>query len=451
MSEEGTSAAVETTPQEDETAQFQEDAAAEPDHPVSTDTTESNQEEHKETPEDKTTEPENTIDSNQPDHSDKTNGIDPALLQSYEPKSKIPDNKKKRWENSDVKVLSHSKKVDDVYYEIELTNQTTRETTFVFRGHKEIQWLYRFCDQKTNIGGHVLHPFPTLPYTVSPQLLELNLECHAVYGDINKKACRSIESFLCFLVHSDFFGTLPEVHSFFCNDEVPSHEPLSDGGLLSNISRAYSNYQCSQLSDPEKEFAEALDRVDQKIPKFQSTCESCELNISSQQGVALSMVDVLMALDVVSSFEADHGSKESSQCLGRLRDGLEYYKQCTYDVSVDELSTVSFNFDLYHHYHRQYKSMLLRRLKSMQHLQNCRTQLEKATKPQKKEAADAAHKLADTEYEEITAAAKEELTAFQSHYVLSMKQALIDCCEASISHHSKTVKCLASIVDEMKN
>ena len=27
-------------------------------------------------------------------------------------------------------------------------------------------------------------------------------------------------SFLCFLVHSDFFGTLPEVHSFFCNDEV---------------------------------------------------------------------------------------------------------------------------------------------------------------------------------------------------------------------------------------
>ena len=81
MSEEGTSDAVETTPQED--------AAAEPDHPVSTDTTESNQEEHKETPEDKTTEPENTIDSNQPDHSDKTNGIDPALLQSYEPKSKV--------------------------------------------------------------------------------------------------------------------------------------------------------------------------------------------------------------------------------------------------------------------------------------------------------------------------------------------------------------------------
>ena len=30
--------------------------------------------------------------------------------------------------------------------------------------------------------------------------------------------------------------------------------------------------------------------------------------------------------------------------------------------------------------------MLLRRLKSLQHLQNCRAQLEKATKPQKKEA-----------------------------------------------------------------
>lgn len=31
----------------------------------------------------------------------------------------IPDSKK-RWENSDVKVLSHDKKVDDVYYEIEV-------------------------------------------------------------------------------------------------------------------------------------------------------------------------------------------------------------------------------------------------------------------------------------------------------------------------------------------
>ena len=30
-------------------------------------------------------------------------------------------------------------------------------------------------------------------------------------------------------------------------------------------------------------------------------------------------------------------------------------KQCTFDVSVDEHSTVSFTLDLYHHYHRQYK------------------------------------------------------------------------------------------------
>ena len=65
----------------------------------------------------------------------------------------------------------------------------------------------------------------------------VDLDCHAVYGDINKKACRSIErsgignlsvliltvlcfSFLCFLVHNDFFATLPEVHSFFSNEEV---------------------------------------------------------------------------------------------------------------------------------------------------------------------------------------------------------------------------------------
>ena len=27
-------------------------------------------------------------------------------------------------------------------------------------------------------------------------------------------------SFLCFLVHSDFFGTLPEVDSFFSNEDV---------------------------------------------------------------------------------------------------------------------------------------------------------------------------------------------------------------------------------------
>ena len=31
------------------------------------------------------------------------------------------------------------------------------------------------------------------------------------------------------------------------------------------------------------------------------------------------------------------------------------FKQCTFDASVDEHSTISFHFDLYHHYHRQYK------------------------------------------------------------------------------------------------
>lgn len=30
-------------------------------------------------------------------------------------------------------------------------------------------------------------------------------------------------------------------------------------------------------------------------------------------------------------------------------------KQCTFDVSVDERSTISFNLDLYYHFHRQYK------------------------------------------------------------------------------------------------
>ena len=71
----------------------QKDETAEPPHPVSSDLTEFpeyNQEEHKETLEDKTTGPEDTIDSNQSDHTnDKTNGIDPALLQSEEPKSKV--------------------------------------------------------------------------------------------------------------------------------------------------------------------------------------------------------------------------------------------------------------------------------------------------------------------------------------------------------------------------
>lgn len=54
---------------------------------------------------------------------------------------------------------------------------------------------------------------------------------------------------------------------------MPAHDPLSDGSLLSNITRAYSNYQCSQLSDPEEKFAEALGQVDLKIPQFQSSCE----------------------------------------------------------------------------------------------------------------------------------------------------------------------------------
>lgn len=62
----------------------EEDKIAEPHHPVSED----NQEEHTETLEDKTTEPEHTINSNQ-DGNIENNGIDPALLQSEEPKSKV--------------------------------------------------------------------------------------------------------------------------------------------------------------------------------------------------------------------------------------------------------------------------------------------------------------------------------------------------------------------------
>ena len=132
--DETTSIPEETKAREDETAESY--------HPLnnkSSEDAERNQDEDAETLDDKTAEPEVTIDSNQVDHnSEKTNGVDPALLQSDEPKSKviggtlcydyscmfvnnfqIPDSKKK-WENSDVKVLSYDKKVDDVYYEIEV-------------------------------------------------------------------------------------------------------------------------------------------------------------------------------------------------------------------------------------------------------------------------------------------------------------------------------------------
>lgn len=123
--------------------QVQEDKAAEPHHPLSSDTpafTEHDQEENTETLEDKATKPEDATDSNQLDlNNEKTDDVDPPLLQSDEPKSKvkppliyvaftycmhtdnfqISDNRK-RWENSDVKVVSYDKKVDDVYYEIEV-------------------------------------------------------------------------------------------------------------------------------------------------------------------------------------------------------------------------------------------------------------------------------------------------------------------------------------------
>ena len=76
------------------------DETAESHHPLSKDFSEDaehnqdeHEDEHTETLEDKPAEPENTIDSNQLDHNNEetTNGVDPALLQSDEPKSKVID------------------------------------------------------------------------------------------------------------------------------------------------------------------------------------------------------------------------------------------------------------------------------------------------------------------------------------------------------------------------
>lgn len=73
-------------------AEAQEDKTAEPHH-LTSDVSEFSahkQKEHTETLEDKTGETDDTVDSNQLDHSNgKTNDIDPALLQSDEPKSKV--------------------------------------------------------------------------------------------------------------------------------------------------------------------------------------------------------------------------------------------------------------------------------------------------------------------------------------------------------------------------
>ena len=62
-------------------------------------------------------------------------------------------------------------------------------------------------------------------------------------------------------------------HAITDHCKVPSHEALSDGGLLSSITRAYSNYQHSQVADSDENFAGALEQVDQKIPLFQSSCD----------------------------------------------------------------------------------------------------------------------------------------------------------------------------------
>ena len=89
--DESTSAPEEAKAQEDETAKSH--------HPLSNEFSgdaEHNQDEHTETLEDKPAEPEDTredtIDSNQLNqNNEKANGIDPALLQSDEPKSKVID------------------------------------------------------------------------------------------------------------------------------------------------------------------------------------------------------------------------------------------------------------------------------------------------------------------------------------------------------------------------
>ena len=90
--DEDTDVPVEANAQENESADFN--------HPLSKDFSEDaehnqdkNEDEHTEELEDKPAESEDTLDTNQLDHNNEntTNGVDPVLLQSDEPKSKVID------------------------------------------------------------------------------------------------------------------------------------------------------------------------------------------------------------------------------------------------------------------------------------------------------------------------------------------------------------------------
>ncbi|XP_028302363.1 sorting nexin-5 [Gouania willdenowi] len=301
----------------------------------------------------------------------------------------------------------------------------------VHRNYDDFEWLQHnlFCQEDVaGIQGVIFPPLPAKAQVntaakVMKQLGFLSLGEWQPY-------CKALEVFLQQVAAHSILSKNKAVEVFLTNPDSPGKQKVKKN-IFNRLSQAVDGMRKEGHKDVDDFFQTARDHNLVLTNCTKTVTEKLLEVVQTEQKIAVACGHFSAALLLCVEPGDDPNKQAFSKVCVKLSEVFESMKKSTTGVSENDVSTMGLGLDLESRYQEAIKEMLFRRTCKLVELEHARRNAEKA-KPVKKAAMEELRKAAETEFEDISRVAKEEITRFEAVRVKMLQQAMVQWCEKQL-------------------
>ncbi|KAK3100354.1 hypothetical protein FSP39_018611 [Pinctada imbricata] len=321
------------------------------------------------------------------------------------------------------------------------------EISSVTRVYDDIEWLQHCLLTHVKSDGCIIPPLPPRPEcdaraAENKTKKQLGSESHLIIADDFTKDCRHVEKYFKMITSHEVFGDNDVLKTFLCVKDAPTRTRLKRG-LLNRLTSVVEEARKGQHKDMDDYFQKQRDWANKYTSAMKETSQNFNQMLYSQMRLGSCYGHLATALTDVTPYKDKH-SKDLNKYVIKIHvsHGMEV-------LCANDEKTLGFHLDLYARYMDCVKDMLYRRTMLMVAYEDSNKTLEKA-KANKRDAAEAAKRKAEEDFEKCSDVARRELKVFMQQRLLSFSEGLSAFAEAQIKTARDTYTLLVKTQNSVK-
>lgn len=301
----------------------------------------------------------------------------------------------------------------------------------VARTHEDFEWLQQHLFTQEDVSGIQGVIFPPLPAKaqvnasakVLKQLGVLALGDWKPYG-------AALEKFLQLVASHNVLSQNKAVEDFLTSTEPPGRQ-RSKRNIFNRLSQAVEEMRKEGHKDVD-DFFQSERVLNHTMTNHTKLVSEKFLDVvQTEQKISLALGHFSAALQLSVESADDPHQQAFSRVCKNLSQVFDSMRKHMWSVAENNMESLGLGLDLESRYQEAQKEMLFRRTCKLVELETAKRNAEKA-KPVKKPVMEEVKKATETEFNQISAVAKQEIKHFKEARVRLLQQALVLWCEKQL-------------------